>query len=464
VARRAGAGLTLAAVGVALGDDGGYSGTSRLIFSLVALAALVAAVASGPPRARRLARTPVLWVLAALGGLGAFSALWTVGIHSDAWHWGMTTGAVAALILSAAILVRDERDVVRAAAALAVMATGMGIVGLIGATDTIVPLAHREAGRWRPASTFQYSPALALLMVSVLPALLAGMVRSRSRWLAAAAAVGGGTAAAVLALAESRTQLAFAVVVGAAAIVVDRRHLAAVALLGASGLVAYAIAGGYIPVTPPPDGTARALGVLAVVVGTALAWLAVRAALARGVPLAALAAVLLAAGGVAAVAKPAPRIIAAGVGQARPAARPAPARRLHPIRDRLLHGRLKIWQGALDTFADRPLQGGGADSYLFASAPHQGPRTILYAHDLPLEVAAELGIAGLLLALALYGTAGRALWRTRGAPGGWLVWPAAAAFLGANLVDWPWHLAGSAAVWALAFGALLGASATQDGH
>lgn len=463
--RLAGAGLTLAAVGVALGDDGGYSATSRLIFSLTALAAVVAAVASDTPRARRLTGTPVLWVLAALGALGALSALWTVGIRSDAWHWGMTTGALAAVILSAAILVRDERDVVRAAFALAVMATGMGIVGLIGATDTIIPFAHREAGRWRPAATFQYSPALALLMVSVLPPLLAGMVRARSRWLAAAAALGGAVAAAVLALAESRTQLAFAAVLGVAAIVVDRRQLAAVALLGASGLVTYAVAGGYIPVTPPPDGTARALGVLAVVAGTVLAWLAVRAALARGVPAAALVTVLLAGGTVAAVAKPAPRIIASGIGHpARPAAHHEQGRKPNPIRDQLLHGRLKIWQGAIDTFADRPLQGGGADSYLFASARHQGPRTVLYAHDLPLEVAAELGIAGLLLALALYGTAGRALWRARRAPGAWLVWPAAAAFLCANLVDWPWHLAGSAAVWALAFGALLGASATQDGH
>jgi len=462
-ARRLSAALTFVAVAIALGDDGGYSGNSRLAFAVAAFAALGAAVAADRERAGRLARTPLLWVLVALGALGALSALWTVGIRSDAWHWGLTTAAYAALILAAAVLIRDGRDVVRAATMLAGAAIGMGIVGLVGATETIVPYAHREAGRWRPASTFQYSPALALLMVSVLPVLVTAMARSKRPAVAAFWAAGGAVAAAVLALAESRTQLGFAAVVGAAAIVVDRRHLPPIALLAGSGLVTYAVAGGYIPVTPAPDGTARLLAVSAVIAGTALAWLGVHAALARGVPVAALVAALLAAGGIAAIAKPAPRIIASGVGHA-PKHPRAPAHRLHPVRDQLLHGRLKIWEGAIDTFADRPLKGGGADSYLFASARHQGTRTVLYAHQLPLELAAELGIAGLLLALALYGTAGRVLWRTRRVPGVWLVWPAAAAFLCANLVDWPWHLAGTGAVWAVAVGALLGSSATQAGH
>jgi O-antigen ligase len=172
---------------------------------------------------------------------------------------------------------------------------------------------------------------------------------------------------------------------------------------------------------------------------------------------------------VAAIAKPAPRLISAGIAE-RPAphaapAKPVKAKHLHVIRDRLLHGRLRIWGEAIETFADRPLYGGGADSYLFASSEHQGPRAVYYAHDLPLEFAAELGIAGLLLALALYWTAGRALWRSRAGPGAWLLLPAAIAFLAANLVDWPWHLPGLGAVWALALGATLGASsATQNGH
>ncbi|HEX9417137.1 MAG TPA: hypothetical protein VF895_10570, partial [Gaiellaceae bacterium] len=81
-------------------------------------------------------------------------------------------------------------------------------------------------------------------------------------------------------------------------------------------------------------------------------------------------------------------------------------------------------------------------------------RLTRFAHDLPLELGVELGILGLLLGIALYVAAGRALWRTRGSPALWLLGPAVAAFLLSNLVDWPWHLAGAGAVFALALGSL----------
>jgi O-antigen ligase len=122
-----------------------------------------------------------------------------------------------------------------------------------------------------------------------------------------------------------------------------------------------------------------------------------------------------------------------------------------------LHGRDSTWGAAIETFADRPLRGAGADAFLAASARHQGGQTIAFAHDLPLELGAELGVGGLLLALGLYAATARSLWRARGSPAVWLLGPAAAAFLVASLVDWPWHLAGAGAVWALAAGALAGA-------
>ena len=121
-----------------------------------------------------------------------------------------------------------------------------------------------------------------------------------------------------------------------------------------------------------------------------------------------------------------------------------------------LHGRGSTWRAAVETFADRPLSGAGADAFLAGSARHQGGQTILFAHDLPLELAAELGVAGLVLAIALYAATGRALWRARATRAGTLLGPAAAAFLVASLLDWPWHLAGSGAIWALSVGALTG--------
>jgi O-antigen ligase len=80
----------------------------------------------------------------------------------------------------------------------------------------------------------------------------------------------------------------------------------------------------------------------------------------------------------------------------------------------------------------------------------------VFAHDLPLELGAELGLAGFALAIALYVAVGQALWRARRTRAALLLGPAAAAFLVAGLVDWPWHLAGSGAIWALSVGALTG--------
>jgi O-antigen ligase len=75
---------------------------------------------------------------------------------------------------------------------------------------------------------------------------------------------------------------------------------------------------------------------------------------------------------------------------------------------------------------------------------------------LPLEVTAELGIIGAILVIALYGAVFRLTWRLRRDPLAWLAGPAAVLFLIVNLVDWPWHLAGAGAVWAVAVGVLLG--------
>jgi hypothetical protein len=390
--------------------------------------------------------------------MGALSAAWTVGYAGDALDWAAAAAGLGALAFAAAVLGRPAA----AAAWIAVVAVGMALIGLAAAAMADPPLAHRAAGLWRPASTFQYSPALALLVVSALPPIAAAMCRARRWWAVAGAGAAGAVAGMTLSLAESRTQLGFAIVVGLvllarpAAIGAARRELlAAVALIVAAGLGAYAAAGGYVPVTPPPDDGERLLGLAIVLAAATAAWLLARTALRRDAPVALLVVALAGAGTVAAVAKPAPRILSSGVVMPGERAR-APAKPKHeldPLRDELLHGRVDIWRASIDAFAERPLHGAGADAFLFATDVKT-----FYAHSLPLEAAAELGVAGLLLALALYAAAGRSLWRRRDAPELGLLGAAATAFLAANLVDWPWHLAGAGAVWALAFGTLLGAT------
>jgi O-antigen ligase len=122
-----------------------------------------------------------------------------------------------------------------------------------------------------------------------------------------------------------------------------------------------------------------------------------------------------------------------------------------------LHGRASTWEAAVETFADRPLAGAGADAFLAGSARHQHGQTIVFAHDLPIELGAELGVGGLALAVGLYLAIAHGLWRVRRTTVAWLLGPAAVAFPVANLVDWPWHLAGAGAAWAVAVGALAGA-------
>ncbi len=123
----------------------------------------------------------------------------------------------------------------------------------------------------------------------------------------------------------------------------------------------------------------------------------------------------------------------------------------------VLHGRAHEWQAAAETWLDRPLLGAGAGAYYLASLPHQGPTGSRYAHNLPLELASELGILGLLLGVALYVASGLTLFNARGGPAAWLLGPLVVAFLVSNLLDWTWHLAGLAGIWAAASGALYGA-------
>jgi hypothetical protein len=307
----------------------------------------------------------------------------------------------------------------------------------------------------------------------------------RSRALAGVAAVGMAVAGGVLALSASRVGLAMAVAVGGWALVAGGRARVVVAAalgLGAGAGIALQLAvGGAATGSGSDSGRVAALAVVVALAGPA--WLAVRMALDRRPA--------RAKRGEVTDRRP-PRANAAEVTERRPpranaaevADRPrrlaaaaavlavavvagslafgAQAGRGAGAAAGFLHGRDSTWGAALDTFQDRPLAGAGADAFLAGSAQHQGGQTILFAHSLPLELAAELGIAGLALALALYVISARMIWRARKTSAGLLLGPAAAAFLVASLVDWPWHLAGAGAAWAIAAGGLAEAGTRSE--
>jgi O-antigen ligase len=399
------ASLLAVAVGEAVLFDGGFSPASRIVFAALSALALVAAAARGARRVRELVRQPVVVVLLALGGLGLASAAWTVGFPGAAARWGLVVAGYAGVLVASAALVRERARGVDAVAVLVcALATASGVVGLVATARHAGPFADRVAGAWRPGGTLEYSPALALLEVSALPALLTAMCRG-SGATRGLAAFGGSVAAAVLALSGSRTGLALAALVCAAVVAAPGRTvrsaratvLPALAVLASVGVIAH-LAGAA---GTGPDAPARVAGPL--------------------------------------VSQAAPRADAGSAGG-------------------FWHGRLHTWRAALETAADRPLAGAGADAFLVASARHQRAGPVRFAHDLPLELAAELGVAGLVLGVALYVTAGAAVWRARAGRAAWLLGPAVVAFLASGLVDWPWHLAGSGAVWAASLGALVGAA------
>jgi O-antigen ligase len=127
-----------------------------------------------------------------------------------------------------------------------------------------------------------------------------------------------------------------------------------------------------------------------------------------------------------------------------------------PLGTEIDHGRTEIWSAAVQTALERPWLGSGAETFELATAPQQQLTAVRYAHNLPLEAWVELGLAGLLLMLALYAAVGVAVWNARNSlAGGWLFGTGALVFLVSNLSDWTWHLAGMGAVWARCIGGTL---------
>jgi O-antigen ligase len=306
-----------------------------------------------------------------------------------------------------------------------------------------------------------------VLQVTALPMLLSAMCRP-GPGLQVAAGVAAGVAGAQLALSDSvvgqalgGTVLAAAAIAPGATVRAERwSAVAACLVVMASALGAHAALGGYArPIANPGDGERLAALAAAVLVPPAL-WLLVRGRLdgilgslgprgngraAAGVGAAALVVVVI---GALALADDAGRFKVRGVAGD----------------DGAVAGRTELWGHALDAAFERPLAGHGSESFRAASAEEQSFPPIRYAHSLPLELWVELGLAGLALALLIYGGGALAIWRARGTEAAWLFGPGVAAFLIANLLDWPWHLAGAGAIWALCVGGLVGARGSAPGE
>jgi O-antigen ligase len=389
-------------------SGGGFSDASQSTFIALSGVTLLLTASFNASATIAAMRSPLALTLGALGALCIASAAWTIGDPVTSVRWGLTIVSYGAVFIAAATFTRVLGPW-PLAAGIAVLAAIEAILGVGALAIHALPDAESIGGVWRPGGTFEYPPALAILEVGAIPILSYAMAR-KSRPIAGASAAAMVLAGAVLGLAGSRLGVGLAVV-----------FLAIMALTSR--------AGGISRVTVAGTAALLIVGALA---GRALLYSAAST----------------------------PR---ASHAQRTSNVQPTPpgtseVRRTPPSRPRsdLLHGRAHEWDAALQTWLDRPLLGAGGGAYYEASLPHQGSTATLYAHDLPLELAAELGVLGLLIGVALYVACGWTIATTGDRTALMLLGATVVAFLASNLVDWTWHLAGLGAVWAACAGGLAG--------
>jgi hypothetical protein len=412
--------LLVVAVGL-LGQGGYYGPVQRLLGLLVAAAALLAMVARPPERddARLLPVVPALalvaWTLADAVLLGVPPA--------GGLGLALLVAGVLAVLFVCRRLGPEDRELLVAGVA----ATGLvvALTGWLGVAWRVDALAWVGDGIWRASATLTYPNAAAAVLVPVALVVLARLEaapRSLPLVLAATGLLAGLAAtlsrAGVAAFAVGLVVLACLRGVGATA-----RTLAGP---GAGALVALAGLVPSMPATGPPRPAVALAGLAA---GLALAALATRVSEWRAGRLLV---------GVAVVAALCGLALLGGAGGALRAVAGARASLASPDRTGAL-------LAARQVVADHPLTGAGPGHTQLRWEGSDGvAHFFVYAHNEYAQVAAELGLVGLvLLALLLAGVA-RLLWRSLpagAAAGPWAgVVAAVAAFAVHGGLDFIWHL------------------------
>lgn len=461
-ARALGVAVLLAGPAVVAFFSGGYFEQPRLWAALVACALLALAALTTPrPLPPSTAGRVALLGLSALAALTALSATWAASPGAALDDTGRLVAYAATLAAGAALL--RPRAFARAVEP-AIALGGLIVVGY-GLSERVVPgLVDLEGsasavGRLeQPLTYWNGMGALAAFALTACVRLVGDHERPRALRAGAAAAVP--PLAAGLYLTFSRGSLA-ALAVGLALIgwlAPTRAQGQALALCLVGGLIA-ALLAAILPDVRGVDGAVgsretggAALGACLILLAGASALLAVRLAdgadARRRVARSRLALVALPALVVATLAF----VIAAA--EERPAPTGAQAARLASVES----SRYSYWKVAARSFADAPLLGAGSGSFRLEWRQHRDiPEVVRDAHSLPLETAAELGLAGLLaLALFLGGVATCATRAVREdpvlAPGLAAVgacWAAVAA------LDWHWEMPAVTLPALLAMAALL---------
>lgn len=443
--------LTAASVIATSLDRGGFTDASQKLLLVLVGAALLVTLLAEPEAVLDGIRSPLVCSLLALGGVTMFSGLWTQGAPASAIRWGLVVLAYASLVVCGHAVVR-QGGIWAIAAPIACLAVLEAAMGCTSAALHSGRWAILIDGSWRPSGSFEYPPALALLELTALPAFLR-LATSDAREPASLGVAGLGVAGVTIGCTDSRTALfllAAVLVAFAAWPAGDRaaRHavVAAAGVVGVAVLIGALLIGRHTSAGEGGSGAAiRLAGASVAIAAAAALWTPLRA-LAATVDLKRLATAVLLAAGVGAVAW-----LMLGYTST-----------LTSLGGGLGHGRISYWTAAFDAWKQKPILGFGANTFYLASVSYQAANDqTIFAHNLLLELAAELGIPGFLAGLAIYLAAAHELRLTARTADALVLAPIVAFFLLDNLVDWPWHLAGLGALWAVAAGGARSARSAQ---
>ncbi len=427
-------------------SQGGFEheGSHYLIFG-AGLSVLLALRVDDRAAVRSLRLVPVL-LLVLMALLQIASEFWSILASGESLSAGMVTLAAVAFAPAGAALA-SRLGIGAVCLIISLVAIASGAVGIVSVGLELHPTSQFLDGNWRPGGPFEYPNALALVQTVALLPLARGISRAGNH-------AGSGRVVKVLALAW----LGQAVVLIAISASVFAQLAACLILLLAlwkpelsvgmdrprairilpgllCAIVVSLLAMGSFPGVGGVDqGGARVMLLVIAALSLPAGWLATGTFRPVG-PAAALRIYFLAA-----------ILAVAMVG----------FRLLDAPDDGFLHGRGELASAAIDAAMDRTVAGTGADSFSAASFEQQQELTsrTLFAHNLVLEYWVEVGIAGLLLTIAMIASVVVACWRGRTVPEAVVLAPGALAIVLSALVDWPWHMSSVVMLLGLMLGAM----------
>jgi hypothetical protein len=432
--------LVAVAAGV-LGQGAYYTPVQRYVGVLVAVAAVLTLAAW--PLTRSDARLPPVIPAGALAAWAVLDAA-LHGVPAAGVRPALLLLGVVAVLLACRRLAQGDRD------ALLIGVTGIGLVvalaGWLGVAGRAGSWAWQAQGVWRASSTLSYPNAAAAVLAPVALVVLARLVevpRSLPLVLAATGLLAG------LAATMSRAgALALAVGLLVLAGLRGPRTTARAAVGPCAGaLLALGCLLPSMPATSPPRpglalvGLAAGLG-LAVLVARLERWSAIALVLGAA-----------AVGGLVA-------LLVVGGGGAVQTVAGARLNLASPDRGGALRAALRV-------VAAHPLTGAGpGQADLRWKGPDGGMEFFAFAHNEYAQVAAELGVVGLVLLAVLLVALARLLWNARATGPAGTAWAGAVAATAAFAVhsgfDFVWHLPAALLAVTLLAGAVLPAPDSDD--